>query len=292
MINQSDLTLINHQTGDIALKLTSFEGNNLFKDIQCHNCFTFIWIRDGLGKVNADFREYDFEGGSLFNFSRNQPYRLTTEVPVKGIAIYFHFDFFYIYRHQRELQFNEVLDNHLYPSPFTRVDNKESGVLKILFKQIEAEMQNSELAQHELLVSYLKIFLIAVSRLKHEQQSKNNRLTKSAKEPFILQKLKTAIEENFRTKHSSSDYAELLHTSPKVLAKITKTHFNKTPSCLINERIITEAKRKLHTQCKKVKEIAYELGFEDEYYFSRFFKLNTGVTPQIFREQVGYRRAG
>ncbi|BAU51916.1 hypothetical protein MgSA37_00065 [Mucilaginibacter gotjawali] len=94
MINQSDLTLINHQTGEFALKLTSFEDNNPFKDIQCQDCFTFIWIKDGLGKVNADFNEYDFEAGSLFNFSRNQPYKLTAEVPVKGIAIYFHFDFF------------------------------------------------------------------------------------------------------------------------------------------------------------------------------------------------------
>ena len=62
--------------------------------------------------------------------------------------------------------------------------------------------------------------------------------------------------------------------SPKALAKITRTHFNKTLSSLINERIIIEAKRELYLTGKTVKEIAYELGYEDEYYFSRFFKTN------------------
>ncbi|MCO5947971.1 helix-turn-helix domain-containing protein [Mucilaginibacter flavidus] len=292
MINRPELTLNNPQTGEVALKIISLEYTDLPNDIQCQNCFTFIWIRNGAGKINTDFNEYDFESGSLFNFACNQPYKLKAEPSVKGIAVYFHADFFYMYKDQKELQFNEVLGNDPRRSPFTKVDEKGAGVFKMIFEQIAAEMQNCGLAQHELLVSYLKIFLVAVSRLKQEQQSMNAGLAKPGKAPFILQKLKTAIEENFRTKHSSGDYAELLHTSPKVLAKIIKTHFNKTPSCLINERIIMEAKRNLHTQSKRVKEIAYELGFEDEYYFSRFFKINTGMTPQLFREQVGYRRAG
>jgi AraC-like DNA-binding protein len=114
---------------------------------------------------------------------------------------------------------------------------------------------------------------------------------KDNKEPFILQKLKDAIEENFKTKHSPADYAEMLYITPKALAKITKNHFNKTLSSLINERIIIEAKRELYLTDKTVKEIAYELGYEDEYYFSRFFKVNADVSPQLYRDTVGYARA-
>ncbi len=152
-------------------------------------------------------------------------------------------------------------------------------------------MQNPALAQYELLVSYLKIFLITASRLKTQQQPEAAASVQDSKEPFILQKLKDAIEENFKTKHSPADYAELLFISPKALAKITKTHFNKTLSSLINERIIIEAKRELYMTNKTVKEIAWELGYEDEYYFSRFFKVNADVSPQIYRETVGYARA-
>jgi AraC-like DNA-binding protein len=78
--------------------------------------------------------------------------------------------------------------------------------------------------------------------------------------------------------HSPADYAELLYISPKALAKITKSYFNKPLSSLINERIIIEAKRELYLTDKTIKEIV-ELGYEDEYYFSRFFKVNADVSP-------------
>ena len=291
MLNQSNFTLINQQNGNPAFKLFSFEGNEFFDHLQRNNFFTLIWVTEGAGTVNANFEGYDFEANSLFTFAPYQPYVFTTTKPIKGIAIYFHFDFFCIHKHQKELELNGVLYNNVYQPPFIKVDEASAATFKMLCEQIEAEMQHAALAQHELLVSYLKIFLITASRLKIEQQPKVAEMVKDSKEPFILQKLKDAIEENFKTKHSASDYADLLYISPKALAKITKTHFNKTLSSLINERIIIEAKRELYLTDKTVKEIAYELGYEDEFYFSRFFKVNADVSPQLYRDTVGFARA-
>jgi AraC-like DNA-binding protein len=106
-----------------------------------------------------------------------------------------------------------------------------------------------------------------------------------------MQKLKDAIELHFKSKHSPGEYAELLYVTPRSLAKITKLHLNKTPGELISERIIIEAKRELYFTSKSVKEIAWELGYEDEYYFSRFFKKNTDIPPQVYRETVGFGKA-
>ena len=290
MLNQSNFTLLNQQNGKPAFKLFSFEGNDFFDHLQRNNFFTLIWVTEGAGTVNADFDGHDFEANSLFTFAPYQPFVFTTTKPIKGIAIYFHFDFFCIHKHQKEIELNGVLYNNVYQPPFVKVDESSAATFKMLCEQIEAEMQNAALAQHELLVSYLKIFLITASRLKIEQQPTIAEMVKDSKEPFILQKLKDAIEENFKTKHTASDYAELLYISPKALAKITKTHFNKTLSSLINERIIIEAKRELYLTDKTVKEIAYELGYEDEFYFSRFFKVNADVSPQLYRDTVGFAR--
>ena len=60
---------------------------------------------------------------------------------------------------------------------------------------------------------------------------------------------------------------------------------------LISERIIIEAKRELYLSDKPVKEIAFELGYDDEHYFSRFFKTNAYVSPQMYRDTVGFARA-
>lgn len=291
MMNQSAFTLVNPQNGNLAFKLFSFEDNAYFDHIQRNNYFSLIWVQEGNGKLKADFAEYEFDANTLFAFSPYQPYMITAKESIKGVAIYFHSDFFCIFKHHKEISCNGVLYNNIYNPPFVKVDEPSAATFQMLSEQIKAEMQNADLAQYELLVSYLKIFLITAARLKTQQQPEAAEVLKDQKEPFILQKLKDAIEENFKTKHSPADYAELLYITPKALAKITKTHFNKTLSSLINERIIIEAKRELYLTDKTVKEIAYELGYEDEYYFSRFFKVNAEVSPQLYRDTVGYAKA-
>lgn len=76
----------------------------------------------------------------------------------------------------------------------------------------------------------------------------------------------------------------------EALLKLTKNYFKKTLTDLIAERIIIEAKRELYLTNKAVKEIAYELGYEDEHYFSRFFKTNADISPQLYREMAGFGR--
>lgn len=291
MLNQSAFTLVNQQNGNLAFKLFTFEDNSHFDHIQRNNYFSLVWVKEGSGKLKADFSEYNFSSSTLFAFAPYQPFMIAPAETITGIAIHFHPEFFCIYKHHKEVSCNGVLYNNIYSPPFVTIDSTSAATLEMVCQQIKTEMQNPELAQYELLVSYLKIFLITAARLKMQQQPEVAIELKDQKEPFILQKLKDAIEENFKTRHSPADYAAMLYITPKALAKITKTHFNKTLSSLINERIIIEAKRELYLTNKTIKEIAYELGYDDEYYFSRFFKVNADVSPQLYRDTVGFNKA-
>lgn len=284
-------TLINPQTGNLAFKVFSFNDNSHFDHIQRLNYYSLIWIRNGRGSAKADFSEHDFTQNTLFAFSPYQPFMFQKDEELQGVVINFHPDFFCIHKHQQEVACNGVLFNNIYNPPFVSVDETANSTFKMLLEQITSEMQNPALAQYELLVSYLKIFLITASRLKTAQQTETQINPEENKEPFILQNLKNYIETHFKTKHSASDYADLLNISAKALAKLTKTHFNKTLTDLISERIIIEAKRELYLTNKAVREIAYELGYIDEYYFSRFFKNNADISPQAYRDTVGFGRA-
>lgn len=291
MLDETTFTLINPQNGNLAFKLSTFDGKCQFNEIQRLNYFSLIWIQKGSGTVTADFSENPFEAGTLFAFSPYQPFMLTSEENLEGIVLNFHPEFFCIFKHQAEIACNGILFNNIFKPPYVTVDEASKSILEMVVGQIKTEMQNPELAQYELLVSYLKIFLITATRLKNQQQPDDQfQEIGDAKEPFILQNLKNYIELHFKTKHSASDYADLLHITPKALAKITKNHFNKTLTHLISERIIIEAKRELYLTNKAVKEIAYELGYEDEHYFSRFFKNNAAVSPQMYRDTVGFAR--
>lgn len=134
-----------------------------------------------------------------------------------------------------------------------------------LIQGIANELKTDSFRKDEALVSYLKILLVMATRMKLDQQSVQNADTMNGKQLILIQNLKNATEDNFRIKHSASHYADLLHLTPTSLARVVKKHFNETLSDLITERIIIEAKRKLYLTDKTIKEIAYELGYDDEY---------------------------
>jgi AraC family transcriptional activator of pobA len=289
MTDQTTFTLVNEQNGNLAFKLFSFHDNSYFDHLQRNNYYSLIWVKNGSGKLKTNFSEYSFEANSLFSFAPYQPFMLSSTL-IKGVAIYFHSDFFCIHKHQTEVTCNGVLFNNIYQTPFFHVDKTLEETLDTIIEQIKAEIQRPGLAQYELLISFMKIFLISASRSKAQQQP-DSIPSAATGEPVILQSLKEAIERDFKSKHTPQDYAVSLNISPNALAKIAKAHFNKTLTNLIAERIIIEAKRELYLTNKSVKEVAYELGYDDEYYFSRFFKKNVNISPQAYRETVGFGKA-
>jgi hypothetical protein len=171
---------------NLAFKLFSFEDNTYFDHLQRNNYYSLIWITKGSGKLKTDFSEYQFEENSLFSFTPYQPFMFSSN-QIKGVAIYFHSDFFCIHKHQKEVTCNGVLFNNIYQTPFIFVDMKLRETLSNVIEQIKAENSRAGLAQHELLISLMKIFLISASRTKLEQQSQIILSIPGNKEPSILQ---------------------------------------------------------------------------------------------------------
>jgi AraC family transcriptional activator of pobA len=279
-------TLINPQNGHLAFKVLPFDDNSHFDHLQRLNYYSAILITGGAGRLTADFSEFSFTAGSLIFFAPYQPFMLQTPDTIEGVALHFHPDFFCIHAHQKEVACHGVLFNNIYQSPILTLSPEETAAFLSTIDAMRTELLAPGLAQRELLVAYLKVFLIKATRLRTDQPT----ATTDNRKTHILRDLKDAIENHYRTKHSAGDYSELLHIAPKALARIARTHFNKTLTSLISERIVIEAKRELYLTSKTVKEIAWLLGFEDEYYFSRFFKNNADVSPQLFRETVGSAR--
>ncbi|MGL1893840.1 MAG: AraC family transcriptional regulator [Spirochaetaceae bacterium] len=59
----------------------------------------------------------------------------------------------------------------------------------------------------------------------------------------------------------------------------------------LNQELVKEASRRLIYSDKKSKEIAMDLEFNDEYYFSRFFKKQTGLSPVEYRYRYSRGRS-
>ena len=162
-------------------------------------------------------------------------------------------------------------------------------MLLTILHQMRDELARNGIAQHELLVSYLKIFLIHVLRARTDYAQTAN--VRTGDLPSTISQLRECIERDYRHKHSPSDYAEAVNLSPKTVSKLVKRYFSKTLTDLIAQRIVIEAKRELYLTSKPVKEVASLLGYADEFYFSRFFKRHTGISPQLYRSTVGFAKA-
>ena len=68
------------------------------------------------------------------------------------------------------------------------------------------------------------------------------------------------------------------------LIRLFKREMNATPLSYINQKRVERAQLRLLTESTPVKEIAYQLGFEDQTYFNRIFKKITGLTPMSYRK--------
>ncbi|TDO97911.1 helix-turn-helix domain-containing protein [Marinomonas balearica] len=99
----------------------------------------------------------------------------------------------------------------------------------------------------------------------------------------LLQNLKELIEKNYLKHWTTSEYSKRLNTSEKTLNRLTKSTLNQSVKSLCHERVFLEAKRQLIYSRKTIEEIAYDLGFIDPGYFSRFFKRLSHYTPGQFR---------
>lgn len=286
MFSENQLTLVNPVTGDLAFKIGDID-HTTFDQLQRLSFFSIIWIQKGKGTLITGFSEYEVGENSMLFFSPYRPFLIRPDGELQGEVLHFHSDFFCIYKHDKEVGCNGVLFNNIFDPPYISFSPDTARTFGTLFGQLKDEIKNEGLSQYEVLLSYLKILLVKAVRISAEQNPTLAKTFGDDTEPFILQKLK----EHFRNKHTPSDYADLLNISPKALGKLTKSHFNKTLTSLIADRIIIEAKRELYLTSKPVKEIAFELGFSDEYYFSRFFKNNADVSPQGYRDSVGFAKA-
>lgn len=291
MENKNSFTLIDEQNGNLAFKILPFQDRSFFDHIQRLNYFSVLLILEGDGIIKADYSEFNLRKDLLLCFAPYQPFLIQASSRLQGIALHFHSDFFCILKHHKEISCNGVLFNNAYSSPIVYLLEEERIEFLNLIESMKKEMVATQIAQYEAIISYLKLFLINASRIKVSQNPVQQTSVNELAEPMLVQKLKDSIELNFRAKRSLSEYANLLNINSRSLGTLSKKYFNKTITDLISERIIIEAKRELYLTSKSVKEIAYELGFSDEFYFSRFFKNTVDISPSNYRETVGFARA-
>lgn len=200
------------------------------------------------------------------------------------VLLHFHSDFYCIEYHKKEVACNGLLFNNIYLLPYISVTSDKFTVIRQIIEKLDAENKFCNPFSDAILRSYLQLILALCSKEKNIELQDGDTYDTYYDDIAGLQDL---IEKYFLKERASSFYASKLALSTNTFSKKVKQQFGKTPTQLIKERVILEAKKMLHLTHKSIKEIAFELNFEDEFYFSRYFKKSVGLSPTHYREEAG-----
>ena len=276
--------LRDEKTGGDLLLFTGESGFDrlYFSRDRFNKYFTIAWNPGDSQIVTIDGSEHEFPSNTLLTLLFDQSFSFERAADL--VAWQFNREFYCIIDHDSEVSCVGFLfgsTDHL----FVKLDERAAQKTKLLFDVFIEEFKTNDNIQNEMLLVLLKRLIIHVTKLAKSEYVPKKKLPE---EKFhVIRKFNLLVEAHFKTEHSVSFYAELLYKSPKTLSNLFATYNHKTPSQVIQERILIEAKRLLSYTEKPVKNITFELGFEDVSYFSNFFKKHSGSSPQEFRNKVG-----
>jgi len=234
--------------------------------------------------ITIDFKQYQTKSPSLFFINSNQYLQITKEGKKQGYFMYYNRDFYCVQIHDAEVACDGLLFNNIFEMPMTVLPEKEVVFIEGIYDQIQEEFVSPDSSQEEMIRTYLKQLIIKATRIwKVQQLGVLNE--EPSKEMDFFRDFSRLVEIHFRSKHTVADYAEILGVAPKTLSnKFNRLELSQ-PNDIIKDRIILEAKRLLGYSSLSVKEIAYQLGYEDPAYFNRLFTNKVGDTPSNFKKK-------
>jgi len=245
--------------------------------------FQVIWLEKGNGKHWVDFKPVELDDNMIIFIPSNSVNLFDKNGSYQGKSILFTDSFFC--KNQDDVKFlhSSILYSDLYNIATIKIKPQNSG-LRTLFNEMETEFcRKPDQAQYHILHNMLHIFLLQAEREMREQG-----FEELLPSPLLdnLIRFKDLLENKFRQEKSVQNYAASLNLTEKQLNKATTALLDKTPKQLIDERVVLEAKRLLAHSTLSVKEISYELGYDEPTNFVKYFKKHTKQTPIHFREQL------
>lgn len=249
-------------------------GKEMFQELHRHDFFYILALKKGAGNHEIDFTSYKVCDNSVFFMGPGQVHQLSLKALSTGYLMEFKTDFYY----SRDKVSNQLL-RKVNNMNFYQFDDKSFKKLFSILTYIFQEYTDQQEGYQEVIKANLGILFIELIR----QNSKSRPANVIPYTQERLEEFLGLLEAHISGHKQVSEYADMLNLTPYQLNAITKVTLGKTCSQIINEYIILEAKRYLLATSNQVNQIADHLGYEDVSYFIRFFKKQTGYSPELFR---------
>lgn len=242
-----------------------------------HSFYHLVLFTSGKGYHTIDFDRFEVKAAQVYFMAPGQVHGWHFAGKMEGYIINFSDSFF-----------KSFLNNPAYLDRFGFLSgNSRDGVV-----QLTPHQQKEAVEIFDVILSQtartdrdmLRVLLLQLLLLVDQSIDKKDNQVPRQKQ-VLLNGFRKLIEANYKTLHLPKEYADMLYVTPNHLNALCQDLLGKTAGELIRDRVLLEAKRLLTNAGLTITEIAYELNFQDNSYFNRFFKKYTGSTPDQFRKQ-------
>ena len=246
-----------------------------------HDFYLCVLFTAGKGNHEIDFKSYEIKPGSIFFMRPGQVHSWKFTVAPEG----------YIFFHSKNL-FDLLLPNDQindYPfylsyhnPPSLLLKNQELISTIHQFQFLKEEYNCDEYFSFRKIAYLISIIYIDLSRY---YLSEYSGLDNSKTRYFnVIYNLEVEISKNYKSYKSVGFYANQLNLSKRHLDRITYQILGKSVKTIISEYVILKAKAAILQNDLGLLHISEDLGFKSLSHFSKFFKKNTGISPNNFKE--------
>lgn len=247
-----------------------------------HSFYHVMLFTEGAGTHTIDFKTFPVKPYQLYFMVPGQVHSWQFEGKVDGYVLNFSVSFLQSlllkpdYLEQFPF-FNGSVDAAVIDLP----ENLQTRMKELFETLVEENETDAGMSVDMVQTTMLQIFILA-GRLSLDKTDSNS----NSYNYVLLKNFKKLIEDNYSKTRLPKDYAMMMFITPNHLNSLCNSSLGMSSGELIRNRVILEAKRLLINPVLTITEIAYKLNFEDNSYFSKFYKKHTGMTPEEFRKQL------
>ncbi|WET03192.1 helix-turn-helix transcriptional regulator [Flavobacterium sp. YJ01] len=272
--------ILGEETLGITLFRHSVKGRNAFEQPHKHDFYLVFFVEKGSGIHNVDFTKYTVDDYQVFFVRPGQVHNWLLNEDTIGFQLMLSSEIVNVFSGLTALPFFEQNVPYCLTLSESRFQELKKHLHDIELLLLENDLLNKEitlLQLHLLLKLLQKDYLIQFPE--HDSSSKPEK---------IIKQFNFLIDHNFNEESSVHFYADKLNITPNYLNILSQRYLKIPAGDVIKERTILEAKRLLTSTDLSIKEIAYQLGFNDNTYFTKVFKKYVGKTPGDFKESYKF----
>ncbi|TGN28016.1 helix-turn-helix domain-containing protein [Empedobacter tilapiae] len=248
------------------------------------NFYILLFITSGESQHLVDFNVHKIKKGDFLIIRPGQVHAFFPSKNSDGTIIAFTEDFLLYKSHSHFFHNNSFFLNELIiDEPLYLNGDKREDIYSLIFMiQKELDIAYDDL-QESILQNHLASLLLNLLRIKRGDYPL---FPKKSKEFLYALQFKSLIEKSYKDQLTISEYAKKIGISIRNLQRISEAHFGKSPKLMVQEFLLLESKRMLLDPSLQIKEIAYELGFNEPTNFTKFFKKFEKTSPESFRKSM------